>query len=144
MRHDAPVMTAFLSDDDRLALTASADGTARLWEAATGQYFGMVLSHGGPVNSARFGPDGHHIVTASDDGTARLWRIPQAVPQSETALVADLAETVGRLTVGRLGDLLPVSDAEALAQKLRARAREKDDGSDLTILRELFASSAHY
>ena len=135
----------FLSDDGRVVLTASADGTARLWDAATGQYFGMLLSHRGPVNSARFSPDGRHVVTASDDGTARLWSIPHPVPPAEAALAADLAEAVGRLTVGTLGDLLTVPDAEALAQKLRAQARESDDENDFrAILRQLVsAAPAH-
>ena len=142
MRHDAPVMTAFLSDDGRVVLTASADGTARLWDAATGQYFGMLLSHRGPVNSARFSPDGRHVVTASDDGTARLWSIPHPVPPAEAALAADLAEAVGRLTVGTLGDLLTVPDAEALAQRLRAQARESDDGNDFRAILQQLVSAA--
>jgi WD40 repeat protein len=140
MRHDAPVATAFLSDDGKLALTASADGTARLWDAATGQYFGMLLAHGGPVNSARFSPDGRHVVTASDDASARLWRIAQVVPPVRPALAAELAEAVGRLTVGPLGDLLPLADAPAVAQKLRAHAPAANGSSDLdAIVRELSA-----
>ena len=49
------------------------DGTARLWEAATGKAIGEPLRHDDGVLSAAFSPDGRFVVTASMDGTARLW-----------------------------------------------------------------------
>src|SRR5208283_1288867 len=49
------------------------DGTARLWDAATGQAIGEPMRHGGVVISAQFSADGQRVVTASDDYTARVW-----------------------------------------------------------------------
>jgi WD40 repeat protein len=70
----ADVTRAAFSPDDKRVVTASGDGTARIWDAATGQPVGEVLrGHSGPVVSAAFSPDGKRIVTASMDMTARIW-----------------------------------------------------------------------
>ncbi|MCB8927746.1 MAG: hypothetical protein H6652_19195 [Ardenticatenaceae bacterium] len=53
-------------------MTASADGTARLWDGEGG-LLTVLEGHSASVLSAAFNPDGTRIVTASADGTARLW-----------------------------------------------------------------------
>jgi dipeptidyl aminopeptidase/acylaminoacyl peptidase len=54
-------------------VTASKDGTARLWDATNGKEIGVPMQHREMVNSVQFSPDGQRVVTASKDGTARLW-----------------------------------------------------------------------
>jgi WD40 repeat protein len=54
-------------------VTASADNTARLWDALTGQPLGEPLKHEDSVCSAQFSPDGQRVVTASWDKSARVW-----------------------------------------------------------------------
>jgi WD40 repeat protein len=73
-----PVRTASFSRDGSLVLTASDDGTARIWQA-DGRLL-HVLGHGGPVVAAAFSPDGRSALTASDDGTARIWRVSSGTP----------------------------------------------------------------
>lgn len=51
-------------------LTASSDGTARLWDQ-NGQPLATLKGHTGLVTSAVFSPDGTRILTASDDHTVR-------------------------------------------------------------------------
>ena len=63
---------AFSPDGSRI-VTASADNTARVWDAATGKAIAVLSGHEGRVNSAAFSPDGSRIVTASADNTARVW-----------------------------------------------------------------------
>jgi tetratricopeptide (TPR) repeat protein len=62
-----------LSPDGKTALLVSADGTARLRGAATGEPRGGLLAHQAPVTAAAFSPDGRTVVTGSEDKTARLW-----------------------------------------------------------------------
>ena len=63
---------AFSPDGSRI-VTASADKTARIWDAATAKEIAVLRGHDDAVNSAAFSPDGSRIVTASDDKTARIW-----------------------------------------------------------------------
>ena len=52
---------------------SSNDGTARLWDAATGAEIRRFEGHGSPVTSVAFSPDGATLLTRGNDGTARLW-----------------------------------------------------------------------
>jgi WD40 repeat protein len=71
--HTKRVTAAEFSPDGRQILTASRDGTARVWDAASGRAV-AVLDHHGPLVGARFSPDGRRILTVSRDHTAKLWR----------------------------------------------------------------------
>lgn len=65
----------FSSDSGRLA-TASADGTAWLWDVEDPRAALDVLrGHEGAVYAVAFSPDGQWLATASADGTARLWGV---------------------------------------------------------------------
>jgi WD40 repeat protein len=70
--HTDQVERASFSPDGKLVVTASDDGTARIWDAATGRQV-QVLHVGDPVISARFTPDGRGVLTGSTDGTLRYW-----------------------------------------------------------------------
>jgi WD40 repeat protein len=71
--HIADINSVAFSPDGRFVVTASADSTARVWDAVTGATLGELRGHGKSVNTASFSPDGKFIVTASDDATVRLW-----------------------------------------------------------------------
>jgi WD40 repeat protein len=62
----------FAPDGPRI-LTASDDGTARLWSVRTGEELERLVGHEGPVLGATFSPDGAVILTHGGDRTARLW-----------------------------------------------------------------------
>ena len=68
-------MSAAYSPDGKYIVTASDDGTARIWDAATGQEVRQLSGHTDWVLSAAYSPDGKHIVTASGDRTARIWDV---------------------------------------------------------------------
>ena len=76
-RHDGRVVHAEFDADGRRVLTASEDGTARVWDVATGECV-SVLKHGGAVRHAAFSPGGNCVVTASADSTARVWDVTTA------------------------------------------------------------------
>jgi WD40 repeat protein len=71
--HENSVSAARFSRDGTQVVTASADGTARVWATATGQVIAVLRGHGAPVRSAAFDSMGKRVVTASADRTARLW-----------------------------------------------------------------------
>jgi WD40 repeat protein len=63
--HEAEVFSAVLSPDGRQALTCSADGTARIWDADTGKELRVLRADKIPVVIAQFSPDGRRILTVS-------------------------------------------------------------------------------
>ena len=71
--HTGSVVSAAFSPDGTRVVTASDDGTARIWDAASGEELTPLRGHSGWVVSAAFSPDGTRVVTASYDGTARIW-----------------------------------------------------------------------
>jgi WD40 repeat protein len=71
--HGGPVDSTAFSSDGRWVVTASADWTARLWDAATVALRATLEGHTDRVLSAAFNSDGRQVVTASADRTARLW-----------------------------------------------------------------------
>ncbi len=70
--HSRRVNGAGFSPNGSLAITASGDGTARVFDAATGRHLRSLLNHGTTAMSAAIGDDGW-AVTGAVDGTVRLW-----------------------------------------------------------------------
>lgn len=59
--------------DGRVVVTASNDGTARIWDVADEATIRTLRGHKSFVESAIFSPDGRSVLTGSADGTARVW-----------------------------------------------------------------------
>ncbi len=68
-----PLTIARLSSDGNRVVTASWDGTARVWDAATSLQILPEFQHKDVVTWAEFSPDGQRILTASKDKTVRMW-----------------------------------------------------------------------
>ena len=81
--HDGSVGAAAFSPDGNLILTAStssldtifagkrSDGTARIWDAATGRQLRVLAGPKAGLTDAVFSPDGKHVLASSYDQTAR-------------------------------------------------------------------------
>jgi WD40 repeat protein/serine/threonine protein kinase len=62
--HSNTVSYAEFSPDGKRIVTASADRTARVWDAATGQAINAPMEHASAVMHAAFSPDGRRVITA--------------------------------------------------------------------------------
>jgi len=123
---------AFGSQNDLVA-TASNDGTARIWDARTGEPITPPLQHHGPVTDVAFSPRGNHLITAGPSA-GRLWQLaPDDRPLEELVQAAQVLaggridETAGlaplpmdvvrqswRVMRGKQAEPLVLSDAEML------------------------------
>lgn len=86
--HSLPSYHAEFSRDDRLLVSASNDGSARLWDTVTGQVLWVLSTENrsGPVWSASISPDSTRLLTAgrSDPPTAELWDLSPETRDPET------------------------------------------------------------
>ena len=80
MEHGEAVWHGAFSPDDELVVTASADKTARVWDATTAKSIAPPMRHDDNVWYAAFSPTGTAIVTASSDKTARMWNAKTGQP----------------------------------------------------------------
>jgi WD40 repeat protein len=76
MGHTNLVHSLAFSPDSRLLLSASWDGTARLWSLPDGRPLGPPLAHMGKVERCAWSGDARFIATAQGDGLIRVWRRP--------------------------------------------------------------------
>ena len=70
--HSNEVTSVAWSPDGHHILTGSKDGTARIWDATTGDNT-LTLTTNSVIEAVAWSPDGHHILTASEDGAACIW-----------------------------------------------------------------------
>lgn len=91
--HTLNIVQVTFSSDSRYLLTASEDGTARVWEVGTGKQI-QLFNHEG-LWSATFSPDGKYALTGGPDNLMHLWDIETGMELREyvghTAIVIDVA-----------------------------------------------------
>ncbi len=99
--HGDWVWTAQFSPDGTLLVTASQDGTARVWDARSGGELAVLRGHSSDVSSAEFGQTGDWVLTTGRDGTARVWdtRVGREVGHHRDWVVAAAYSPDGRLAV---------------------------------------------
>ncbi|KAJ4821424.1 WD repeat-containing protein 5 [Rhynchospora pubera] len=72
--HDAPVTALHFVRDASMIVSASHDGSCKVWDAATGSCLKALIEPGkGPaVSFAKFSPNGKFVLVATFDDTLRL------------------------------------------------------------------------
>jgi WD40 repeat protein len=85
-------VTAAASGAGHLTVTGCADGTARLWNTATGKLLTDLPPHRAAITAVAISPDGKKVLTCSADRTARLWEVPSAKPEGFVALNRPIGE----------------------------------------------------
>lgn len=76
--------------DGKLALTASHDGTAKIWDWRAATAKATLAGHRGSILAASFSPDGKRVLTASTDETAIVWDAETAARGATLAHGRDL------------------------------------------------------
>lgn len=127
--HDGPVSQVRISPDGRWIASASADGTARIWDAETGAHMTTLVGHVAGLSCLAWSPDSNTLATGSDDKAIRLWdrvtsepahgRTESTIP---TISVSDLAEE-------RHGTSVPSAAANAV-RYARRQLREGINGTN--------------
>ena len=74
--HEDTVNAVAVTPDSRQAISASADGTLKVWDLQTGQEVHTLTDQGCRVTAVAFTPDGRQVITGSDDGTIKVWDLP--------------------------------------------------------------------
>ncbi|WP_327363733.1 nSTAND1 domain-containing NTPase [Streptomyces sp. NBC_01296] len=86
--------------------SGSADGTARLWDQASGKPRATLKGHTDAVWSVAFSPDGSTLATGSFDGDVRLWDVATGKPRG--SLLKDPAHAVWSVAFSPDGSTLAI------------------------------------
>jgi WD40 repeat protein/serine/threonine protein kinase len=131
--HAAEVRSARFDSSGARILTASADGTARIWNAHTAEVE-RVLDPGPPsppLVGARFDPTGARVATTDESGLVLVWdaRAGSVLARYEggraTTLAASFSPDGARIVLAeRLGCALVVELASDRRMRLRSHAGE--------------------
>ncbi len=83
--HTGYVLAVAISPDGTRIASASADRTAKIWNADTGKEVMTLRGHNYWVQSVAFSRDGEHIITGGTDSTVILWNAHTGEPQVKVA-----------------------------------------------------------
>ncbi|KAM7223212.1 WD40-repeat-containing domain protein [Rhypophila decipiens] len=83
--HELAVSQVRISPDGKWIASASADGTARIWDAHTGEHLETLVGHMQGISCIAWAPDSNTLATGSDDKAIRLWdRVTASPAHSDT------------------------------------------------------------
>jgi WD40 repeat protein/tRNA A-37 threonylcarbamoyl transferase component Bud32 len=117
--HQGDVYRVEFSPDGKLLATASADKSARIWDAESGLCRRVLRGHKSDVNSIAFHPSGERVVTAGDDGQVIIWNMTtgervKTITLREKIFTAAFSPDGETLAVCGEGRALKLYDAETI------------------------------
>jgi WD40 repeat protein len=96
---------AYSTDGSRLA-TGGIDGTARIWDAGSGEELLVLSDHTSDVSGVAFSPDGLRLATASLDATVRVWDMTAGPDEGKQLLLIQESQGVNSVAFSPDGMLL--------------------------------------
>ncbi|GAA3292886.1 hypothetical protein GCM10020295_13310 [Streptomyces cinereospinus] len=92
--HTDTVRDIAWSADGRLLASASRDGTARVYDAASGRQLSVLPCDGAMVESVSFSPDATRLATAGRDQVVRVWDVASGEPVRQLTGAGDIGRQV--------------------------------------------------
>ena len=77
--HSGWVSSVALNSAATRAVSASIDGTLRVWDLATGETLNILEGHTGGVRGVAMDADATRAISCSHDRTVRVWDIPNGL-----------------------------------------------------------------
>ncbi len=121
IQHGGAVNDVAFSVDGKYVATATADGKAEIWDAASGLPIVKPIQHDGAVVSIWFSPDTTRFFTVSEKGTAHIWathsgqELTPPMKHSSSLIRGDLSAN-GKVFVTVTSEALHVWNAETGAR----------------------------
>ncbi len=69
------IVAVAVTPDGCRTVSASGDGTLKVWELQTGRELQTFSGHAGGVTAVVVMPDGQRAISASNDGTLKVWEL---------------------------------------------------------------------
>lgn len=82
--HEGAISQVRISPNGRFIASASADGTLKIWDAATGSHMDTLVGHMAGVSCVAWSPDSNTLASGSDDKAIRFWDRVTGRPKTTT------------------------------------------------------------
>jgi WD40 repeat protein/class 3 adenylate cyclase len=113
--HPGGVTDIGFSPDAKRVATGGADGTARLWDADTGEELLVLSGHTSEIFIA-FNPDGTRLATAGEDGLVKVWDVTPGLAVQEPLLIINHELSARSLAFSPDGSRLAAASQDGAAR----------------------------
>jgi WD40 repeat protein len=103
-------------------VSASGDGTLKIWDARTGEEHRTLRRHTASVRGCVFNPGGDSIVSASDDGTLKVWDVQTG---EERLTLRGHTDWVNGCAISSAGDFIVSASSDQTLKVWDARTGEE-------------------
>jgi WD40 repeat protein len=117
--HTAAITDLAYTKQGSLLISASDDGTIRIWDAKSGRLLRLIEAHAGGVSGLAVSYDDKFVVTAGKDGYSKIWSIESgrlirqsALADSITSVSCSPVASECALAAGTQVFLLPLDPAQ--------------------------------
>ena len=113
--HPGGVIGVLFTPDGERLVTAGTDGTARLWDAGTGELLRVISDHTGEIYIA-LSPDGQRLLTAGYDGWVKVWDVEPGSRATEPLVSIDHGQPARAAAFGPEGARIVAASQDGSAR----------------------------